>query len=43
MSQSKPNLLQGTLSMLILRTLTRGPLHGYEIVQRIQQSSDDIL
>jgi PadR family transcriptional regulator, regulatory protein PadR len=43
MAQTKPNLLQGTLSMLILRTLTRGRLHGYEIAQRIQQSSDDIL
>ena len=43
MAQSKPNLLQGTLAMLILRTLARGPLHGYEIVQRIQQSSDDVL
>ena len=43
MAQSKPNLLQGTLGMLILRTLTAGPLHGYEIVQRIQQSSDDVL
>jgi len=29
--------------MLILRTLARGPLHGYEIVQRIQRSSDDVL
>ena|SRR5215813_6772280 len=43
MAQSKPNLLQGTLAMLILRTLARGPLHGYEIVQRIQRSSDDVL
>ncbi|MGH9847184.1 MAG: PadR family transcriptional regulator [Blastocatellia bacterium] len=43
MVQSKPNLLQGTLAMLILRTLTAGQLHGYEIVQRIQQSSDDVL
>lgn len=43
MAQSKPNLLQGTLAMLILRTLMGGPLHGYEIVQRIQQSSDDVL
>jgi len=43
MAQSKPNLLQGTLVMLILKALSRGPLHGYEIVQRIQQSSEDVL
>jgi transcriptional regulator len=43
MAQSKQNLLQGTLALLILKTLARGPLHGYEIAQRIQQSSDDVL
>jgi transcriptional regulator len=43
MPKAKTNLLQGTLAMLILRTLTRGPLHGYEIVQRIQQASDEVL
>ena len=43
MAQSKQNLIQGTLAMLILRSLARGPLHGYEIVQRIQQSSEDVL
>ncbi|HZS04066.1 MAG TPA: PadR family transcriptional regulator [Blastocatellia bacterium] len=43
MAKEKTNLLQGTLVMLILRTLTSGPLHGYEIAQRIQQSSDDVL
>ena len=43
MAQSKQNLIQGTLSMLILRSLARGPLHDYEIVQRIQQSSEDVL
>ncbi|MGH9934862.1 MAG: PadR family transcriptional regulator [Blastocatellia bacterium] len=43
MTQSKPNLLQGTLAMLILKALSRGQLHGYEIVQRIQQSSEDVL
>jgi DNA-binding PadR family transcriptional regulator len=35
-AQSKQNLIQGTLAMLILRALARGPLHGYEIAQRIQ-------
>ena len=43
MAQSKQNLIQGPLAMLILRSLARGPLHGYEIVQRIQQSSEDVL
>ncbi len=41
--RTKTNLLQGTLAMLILKTLSRGSLHGYEIVQRIQQTSDDVL
>jgi transcriptional regulator len=36
-------LLQGTLDMLILKSLTRGPMHGYGIVEFIQESSDDIL
>src|SRR5215510_8474143 len=43
MAQSRPNLLQGTLSLLILRSLSSGPLHGYEITQRIQKSSEDVL
>jgi transcriptional regulator len=42
-AQSKQNLIQGTLAMLILRALARGPLHGYEIAHRIQQSSEDVL
>jgi len=36
-------LLPGTLEMLILKTLTRGPLHGYGIAQYIRQVSDDVL
>jgi transcriptional regulator len=43
MAQNRPNLLQGTLTLLILKALARGPLHGYDIAQRIQQSSDDVL
>ena len=43
MAQTKLNLLQGTLAMLILKTLAAGPLHGYEIAQRIQQASNDEL
>ena len=34
-------LLPGTLFMLILRTLSRGPLHGYAIAKRIKEASDD--
>ncbi len=33
----------GTLNLLILRTLVRGPLHGYAIAKQIQQMSDDLL
>jgi PadR family transcriptional regulator PadR len=36
-------LMQGTLDMLVLQTLTRGAMHGYAIVEFIQQSSDDVL
>src|SRR5258706_13168805 len=36
-------LLPGTLEMLILQTLTRKGLHGYAIVQSIQQVSEDLL
>lgn len=43
MSQPKPNLLQGTLTMLILKTLANEPLHGYEIANRIQLFSEDVL
>jgi transcriptional regulator len=37
------DLLQGTLDLLILRTLALGPMHGWAISQRIQQMSDDVL
>src|ERR671920_145665 len=36
-------LLQGTLDLLILRTLLLGPRHGYSIAHLIQQSSGDVL
>ena len=39
----KNDLVQGTLDMLILKTLSSGPLHGYAIAHRIQQASDDVL
>lgn len=37
------NLLQGTLDLLVLRTLQTGPLHGWAISERIQQISKDVL
>ncbi|HYM25900.1 MAG TPA: PadR family transcriptional regulator [Vicinamibacterales bacterium] len=37
------DFLPGTLDMLILKTLGRGPLHGYAIVQFIQAASRDVL
>ena len=38
-----PELLPGTLDLLILRTLVRGSMHGYGIAQRLKQLSDDVL
>ena len=43
MATTKSELLQGTLDLLILKTLTSGSMHGYSIVQRIQQRSHDVL
>ncbi|HEY3705723.1 MAG TPA: PadR family transcriptional regulator [Terracidiphilus sp.] len=39
----KPDLLPGTLDMLVLKTLARAPLHGYGIAQSIKRMSDDVL
>ena len=39
----KPELLQGTLDLLILRTLARGPMHGWGVSLQIQQVSQDVL
>ncbi len=38
-----PDFLPGTLEMLILKTLSSGPNHGWGIAQRIQQVSEDAL
>ena len=38
-----PDLLPGTLDLLILRTLTRGEMHGYGIAQHLRAASDDVL
>ena len=43
MSRTKADLLQGTLDMLILKALSLGPLHGYGIIQRIKQMSEEML
>ena len=39
----KSELLRGTLDMLVLKTLTVRPLHGYAIAQQIERLSDDVL
>src|SRR6201991_2070791 len=41
--QKKPELLPGTLDMLILKTLDRAPLHGYGIALSIKRLSQDFL
>jgi|SRR5687767_9895537 len=41
--KNPPALLPGTLDLLVLRTLTRGPLHGYGIAQRVKELSQDVL
>jgi len=43
MGKGNPDVLQGTLALLILKTLVRGPLHGYGIVCHVQQVSDEVL
>src|SRR6266849_3485498 len=44
MRSDKAEVLQGTLDMLVLKTVdTMGPIHGFGIAQRIQQISDDLL
>lgn len=40
---AKQDLLPGTLDMLILKSLTRGVMHGYGIAGHIRQLSDDVL
>jgi transcriptional regulator len=37
------DLLQGTLDLLILRALARGPMHGYSVAEWIHESSQDVL
>src|SRR6266571_2534911 len=40
---SRVGLLQGTLDLLILRTLLAGPAHGHAIAKHIQRTSEDLL
>src|SRR5689334_12394621 len=40
---TRGDVLLGTLEMLVLKTLTRGPLHGYGMAQFIEQTSGDVL
>ena len=42
-SSDRIDLLQGTLDMLILRTLQFGPAHGHEIAKHIQRTTEDVL
>ena len=43
MPKPKSDLLQGTLDLLVLKTLELEPMHGWGIAQRIQQISQDVL
>ena len=43
MASHKTDLLQGTLDLLVLKILALGPTHGWDISQRIQQISQDVL
>jgi transcriptional regulator len=38
-----PDLLPGTLDLLVLRSLVRGPMHGYGIAQHLKATSEDVL
>src|ERR1700674_5000997 len=43
MANTRTDLMQGTLELLILKTLSRDSMHGYGIVQRIHETVDDLL
>ena len=43
MATRAPELLPGTLDLLVLRTLVRGPMHGYGISNRVREISNDVL
>ena len=43
MANDRTDLMQGTLELLILNTLARESMHGYGIVQRIHETTEDLL
>ena len=43
MARTRTDVLQGTLTLLVLRTLARGRLHGYAITTHIQRVSQELL
>ena len=43
MKKQKADLLQGTLELLLLRLLRSGPLNGWDIMQRLQLVTDEVL
>jgi PadR family transcriptional regulator, regulatory protein PadR len=43
MAKARTDLMQGTLELLILKTLARDSMHGYGIAQRIHEATDDLL
>ncbi len=43
MAKARTDLMQGTLELLILKTLASDPLHGYGIARRIHEAVDDLL
>jgi transcriptional regulator len=43
MARARTDLMQGTLELLILKTLNRDSMHGYGIAQRIHEAADDLL
>lgn len=43
MGKKKPDLPQGTLDLLVLKSLSLGPMHGYGIGRRLQQLADGML
>ncbi len=43
MTKTKSDTLQGTLALLVLKSLERGPMHGWGITLHIQRISDEVL
>jgi transcriptional regulator len=43
MNQASPEILRGTLDLLILKALSWGPAHGYSVARWIERSTDDAL